>query len=286
MGLFSGIKRMFGFGKRRRSGGGGGGMKADEMQAQMTREQFADLQNRLLPILDRQYRELDNPNLIRNRARQASSDATSSVNAQRKALSRTMMPQNRALSADQRRAMQDTLQTEGALASANAGNMARTRTRDEIMASRMDALGIEQGLAAGASQAASQAASLQSQREQMNQANKMQHKQQKYQMLGTGLGLLGMFMLSDRDAKTDIRRTNGAAIDRELDKINIKQFKFKPEVGVGDGDFIGPIAQELPKMFQGPDGKSMNTYSMLGAMLDRQKRLDKRLKKVEGRKRG
>lgn len=265
------------------SGGGGGsmgGMTANQLQARMTREQFADFENRLAPMLDSLYRENNNPRAFGTAAFKAASEASRANSAAQGVMGRQMQQYGRGMTADQRRAMATQMQIGGAANMAGAATSARGRVKDQQMATRMDLLGIEQGLADNANEAASSAAQMETGRNEQNNALRNQRKSQKAQTFGSLLGL-GLLALSSEAFKHEIEELRDTPADKLLDSFTIKTFRYKPEVGLGDRLWIGPIVEELPDVLKDEDGIFMNMYNAVGLLIDRCQRQEKRIRALE-----
>jgi hypothetical protein len=104
----------------------------------------------------------------------------------------------------------------------------------------------------------------------------------------TGLASsLGSKILSDEDAKTDVRDVQGF-----LDSVHAHSYRYKdPDMpGAGHGTFVSPMAQEIEStdlgksaVTTGPDGYKRVDYGKLqGTMLAGQAMLNERLNKLEG----
>jgi hypothetical protein len=286
------VQHQFGFGPggaaammpqapvRPRPSSGGSGMTANQMQAQMTREQFADFENRLAPMLDNLYRETNDPRSYSEAARKAMGEAGQANRAATGVLNRQLQQFGRGMTADQRQAMATQMQVSGAANQAAAATSARTRMKDQNLSTQMDLLGIEQGLADNASTAAGQAAQMETNRNQQNDQLAAQRKQNKASTIGTVVGL-GMMMLSSEAFKQEIVGLRDTPADKLLDSFTIKTFRYRPEVGLGDGIWIGPLVEELPDVLKDADGILMNMYNAVGLLIDRCQRQEKRIRMLE-----
>lgn len=100
----------------------------------------------------------------------------------------------------------------------------------------------------------------------------------------------GLAKLSDKNAKHDIKDAS-AKTQSFLDALSAKTYKYNdPDApGAGQGEQLGIIAQDVEKVLPSavkdtPGGKQLDIGASLGAVLASQAELNKRLKKIEGKK--
>jgi len=66
-----------------------------------------------------------------------------------------------------------------------------------------------------------------------------------------------------------------------IDNLNIVNFDYKPEMKAPDKRYVGVIAEEAPDILTTKDKKYFDLYSTVGILLDANKRLLKRIEKLE-----
>lgn len=83
---------------------------------------------------------------------------------------------------------------------------------------------------------------------------------------------------SSEEYKTDIKPTNTRAMLDAVEKMNVRQFKYKPEMGEGDEQQLGLIAEETPEPIATPehDGVDINqlVMALVGAVQNLSSDLD------------
>lgn len=102
-------------------------------------------------------------------------------------------------------------------------------------------------------------------------------------LLGGVGGLLGgIGALSGREFKDDIVDADEQSVMDKLRNVGIKEWQYKPEVGLGTERHIGPMAQdwnaEFPSSFT--PNNMLNVVDMLGTMMVAIKNIDERLRKA------
>src|SRR3972149_195638 len=163
----------------------------------------------------------------------------------------------------------------------DALNRTRTSGIDSEEGQMRAMIATGRGVSANAGSTASQAAGIEQQYNQSNQAQDAARKAQRNQNLGTAASLAAMFFLSSKKAKEDIKDADeGKAVDA-LRRTSVKQWKYKPETGLPSNQKLGPIAEEMPKILRGPDGKTLDVQNLVGVLTVAAKGLDRRMSKME-----
>lgn len=145
---------------------------------------------------------------------------------------------------------------------------------------------------------------------QADLARSLATTQQQQQIAGSVLGAIGTIGAagsqgkgvakdlfgpgSDKNVKKDIKTTK-KPVNEFLDKLTAYEFKYKDpnQPGAAPGQRYGIMAQDLEKSEVGkslvedtPHGKMVNAAQGFGAVLAAQAELNRRIKKLEGRKKG
>jgi len=96
--------------------------------------------------------------------------------------------------------------------------------------------------------------------------------------IGQGIGLLasvaGLFK-SHSDFKEDIKTVEGGFLDK-LSQLDIIDYRYKPEMGLGIDRHIGPRAEQFREVFGVGDGVTIQFQDLLGVLLGAVKELGER----------
>lgn len=113
----------------------------------------------------------------------------------------------------------------------------------------------------------------------------MQQPTQGERLLGMGSGIAGAALLSDRDAKTSIKRADKDA-DRLLDGLRAYSYRYK-DARHGAGRQLGVMAQDLERaglhqaVTRTPAGKTVDVGKLAGGLAAAAARLHDRVTKLE-----
>ena len=95
------------------------------------------------------------------------------------------------------------------------------------------------------------------------------------------IGAAAMFA-SSRDYKENI--TDNLVDSEELLRgVTIKNFDYKPEMGMDDKRYVGVIAEDAPDILTTKDKKNFDLYSAVGILMDANKKLIARVDELERR---
>lgn len=92
-------------------------------------------------------------------------------------------------------------------------------------------------------------------------------------------------LFSSRDLKEDIKPVTHEELGKAIKETKLKSFKYKPEMKAPSDHYVGMIAEEAPDIFKNRDGKSINGYNVLSALLSNAQETDRRLMAIEQLKR-
>lgn len=171
-------------------------------------------------------------------------------------------------------------------ATVDALNRTRTAFVDRTDQAMRDAIATGRGVSSAAAGNAAEGARQGAERNAQRQAENAQRQQQRYSNIGTAASLGALIAISDKRAKKKIKPANSRDAKKAIESTDVKSFEYKPAIGRPRGRQMGPIAQEAPKSFRGPDtpeGKTVNIGSMVGALVKNQQDLNKRIDKLEKR---
>lgn len=93
----------------------------------------------------------------------------------------------------------------------------------------------------------------------------------------------GIYALSDRNMKKNIKPMKGTNILNKLDAMPVSEWEYKPETGMGGERHVGTMAQDFAKQFGG-DGKTIDIPTAIGTNLLGIQALNKKVKKLEAKK--
>lgn len=107
--------------------------------------------------------------------------------------------------------------------------------------------------------------------------------------LSSGWDDVSNWLSSDIKNKKDVKGVKDSDIDSLMDGISGYKFKYKPNMGKGDSDHIGVMAQDLEKVApgmvrNGPRGKEIDGGQLAGHLAGAMANFHERLKKVEKKK--
>lgn len=171
-------------------------ISADDLNAAITRGQYAYYKKHYFPIENEAIAALDNDSLAdhvkdaRENVQQGLKISSDMTDRQLGRYGLTQTPQEHA-------AMEREQNLQGSLATVNAENTARQGYNDQDMNFRQELVGYGRNLASSAAQTSGQAAGLEANREATNRNLKAQDKAQTYQAIGTaaGLGIAALALL-------------------------------------------------------------------------------------------
>lgn len=264
---------------------------AQDVQADIARDVYNDYVRRYYPQEMALARELSDPT---ERAAKLEGDLTRAsdrVSAQydvaesglRRDLSRYGVTQR----PDEAAATGRKMNIGRAASTVDALNRTRTAFVDRTDQAMRDMTATGRGVSTSAAGDATGAAQGEMQRNAEAQAENARRQQQRNANLGTLIGAGAMFAISTRKAKKNIKPATSRDAKEAIESTKVKTFEYKPAIGRPRGKQVGPIAEEAPAAFKGPEtkeGKTVNLGSMVGALVKNQQDLSKRIKKLETRK--
>lgn len=268
-------------------GGNPSNLKPDQLQALITREQYADYVRRFQPFEDQLYAELT-PEQRAARLEQDLTTAGESVDKQfdasRGIMDRQMSRYGLSLNPDQRRSVDRSFGLQETLGKVGARNLTRRNAYETDMGAMRDLTQVGRDMATTASSAAGSAAGMQAQRDAANRSMKAQAKAQNMQDIGS-LASLGMMavMMSRRETKRGIKHVKAKDANRAIKKTDVKSFEYKPGLGMPKGRFMGPMADKAPKEFVDAKRTGTKPVNMVAAVVASQKDVLKRIEKLEKR---
>lgn len=264
---------------------------AQEVQADIARDIYNDYLRRFYPHEMTLARELGDPaeravklegDLTRASGRVgAQYDAAESV--MRRDLSRygvTQRPEEAAATGRE-------MNLGRAASTVDALNRTRTAFVDRTDQAMRDMMATGRGVSSSAAGNAAEGAQDEMRRNAEAQARYAERRARRNANIGAAIGAGAMLMISTKKAKKHIKPASSKDAKEAIESTKIKTFEYKPAIGQPRGKQIGPIAEEAPRAFKGPDtgaGKTVNLGSMVGALVKNQQDLNKRIKQLEARK--
>ncbi|WP_062269491.1 tail fiber domain-containing protein [Endozoicomonas arenosclerae] len=246
--------------------------------------------------IDQNYREVFQPierelvgvaldkNFVSNSAKDAAHDAGKSFDASQGGAERNLASYGMQLTPEQKKSLEFKRSMGRNTATMGASSTARQNAETLQGYLRSNMLAIGRGVQAEGLGTLNQAAGMESARNQQNTNAAAQQTSQNYQTAGTVASIAAMAMMSERKKKTNIKPRTDDQDMADVRKIENHEYDYKPGMSGGrrEQGHIGPMADDAPASIS--DGKTIDLGDMnslgLGAIRD----LDKRLKKIEGRK--
>lgn len=100
------------------------------------------------------------------------------------------------------------------------------------------------------------------------------------QAIGSGIGAFAAF--SSRDYKDDVTVADEHELAEAVRDVELASFTYKPEMHI-PGQFVGPIAEDVPAVFRGADGKTVNLYNMVSGLVAASHEKDTEIKALKDR---
>lgn len=275
--------------------GGGDAPKEDtyaqEVQAEIGRDVYNDFIRRYAPHEANLARELGNPAVraakLDNELTRASGRVTEQYDVAEEELYRDMSRYSVTQRTDEAAATSRKMNLARGSSTVDALNRTRTAFVDRTDQAMRDMTATGRGVSTSASGEAGNAAQGEMQRNADAQAENARRQQQRNANIGTAIGAGAMLLISTKKAKKNIKTATSQDAKEAIEKTKVRSFEYKPAIGRPRGKQIGPIAEEAPRAFKGPEtkeGKTVNIGSMVGALVKNQQDLNKRIDKLEKRK--
>lgn len=208
--------------------------------AEISREQFDDYRNRYEPLFGELNRTASQDIVISEEVDRALQGVDGSFEKSREISDRRMAGYGISLSADQRAARDRVLEGRRLRTRADVSNRTRLDAKDRQDATRADLIAVAQGIRQESQGAFSSVAGLENQRGISNAQQKASFQST---LLGGGLALGGLALLSSREAKEKIRDADAPRLRDVVRAWDIKHYEYKPERG-GPGTRTGVIAED------------------------------------------
>lgn len=150
-------------------------------------------------------------------------------------------------------------------------------------------IGYGRNLASSATNSLGGVAGRAAQRDSANDQLDAQQDAGRMQTVGSMIGLMAMFATSSRDYKEHIEAADIETLAAEIQAMRVTEYDYKPDLPV-QGHYVGLIAEDTPPRYTSADGKQVNIYSLVGALIasaqTQQRRLDdlERKLNLEGRR--
>lgn len=261
--------------------------KPDQIQAAITREQYADYVNRFQPYEDQLYAEMTperRAELLNQELTTAGESVDKQFGASRDIMGRQTSRYGLSLNPDQQQSVDRSFGLQNVLGKVGARNLTRRNAYERDMGAMRDIVQVGREMEATASSAAGAAAGMQASRDAANRRMEAQAKAQNMQDIGSIAGLgMAAIMMSRRDTKKNIKSVNARDANESIKKTDVKSFEYKPGLGMPKGRFMGPLADDAPKVFVDAKRTGIKPTNMVAAVVASQKDVLKRLEKLEKR---
>ena len=162
---------------------------ADQMMANITREQWADFQTTFVPIENELIAEVQSNDAINTDAGEAVRLTGAAFDSASQVQSRALERSRRSLDPDQKRAMERRMSLRRAAAMAGAANATRRSGRDRRLGQLADLVGMGRGISSNAMQGISDVATMENNRNQANANARQQHRAGQLSGLAAGAAM-------------------------------------------------------------------------------------------------
>lgn len=238
---------------------------ADDRFARITREQYNYARRQFDPVLKEMLGRIDDPGFYRQRIDMAGQGAERAFQSAEGTQERTFERYGANVTPEMRGSLERSADLSSGLAEVNARNTARTQLADMREETRMGLIGIGRETSRNAQGLASGIAQRESQREAAGRDLEAREDAARTQAIGTVIGL-GLMAWSSRDFKEVEGEADREALAGSLEQIMLHRFQYIRDMGI-DGEFVGPMAEDVPEVFRGPDGKTLNMYNLVSALV-------------------
>jgi hypothetical protein len=241
------------------------GPSADERFARITREQYNYAQKRFDPVLEDMLAKIDDPRFYADRIDMASQGVARAFDVAEGVQGRTLERYGVEVTPQMRRSLDRASDLSEGLAEVGARNNARTELADLREQTRMGLIGIGRETSRQAQGLASGIAAREAKRNAVNNQINAQEDAAEMSSIGTLVGL-GIMAFSSRDYKDIDGPVDHDALARELEGLMLQRFRYVEGMNL-PGEYVGLIAEDTPEVFRGPDGKTVNLYNLVSALI-------------------
>lgn len=240
---------------------------ADDRYARITREQYDYAKREFEPVLNEMLRTVDDPGFFRTRVDMAGNAAGRAFDAAEGTQDRTLERYGANVSPAMNTALDRSADLSRGLSEVDARNNARMQLSDQREDLRMGLIGIGRETSREAQGIASGIAGRESARESASRQIDAQESAARTQAVGT---IIGMGMMALASSSREVKEVEGPAdrraLTEQLEQVMLHRFQYVADVEQ-PGNFVGLIAEEAPEIFQGPDGRSVNMYNLVSALI-------------------
>ena len=244
----------------------------------------ADWQNRFKPIEDSLLGELENRDEnTHQQADEAKAAAAKSYDATMGMTERNMDMYGTTLDEDQAAAMANQQDIGSGGAQISAGNMARDATTARYDQLEQNMVGLGRTGQGTAISGMGSAAGMESNRSAKNQGIDAQNKASTWQTIGTVASIAAMAIGSDKNTKTNIKKTSTKKALKDVESVKLSQWDYKPGMSAGreEKGHIGGMSQDMPKGMTTLDQKKVDIGDTLMTTIGAVQELSKQVKRLE-----
>lgn len=249
-----------------------------DLQSTIAREQYQDYENRIVPVEDAYRRRVLSDRRMNNQVQSAGKEIDRSFRGATLDQNRDMARYGIQLTPDQKRSMNRMRAFARTSAKAGAMNSTRGVLDDQRYEALTTQVGYGRDLAEGAAQGAGNVAGMAAERDSYNRQVDAQESAQTMSTIGTIAGIA--LMMSSREFKENIVKADDETLARELEAMEVVEYDYKPDTPV-QGHFVGLIAEDIPQRYKTEDGKQVNLYSLIGALISTCRILSSKVEALE-----
>lgn len=245
-----------------------------------------DWETRFKPIEEGLLDEVMNKDAnIRKNVEAAGEAANTSYEATLGMSERNMARYGTEMSEDQQAAMDASNDLSQQGAQIGAQGMARDASTARYDQLQQGMMSLGTGIKTGAISGMGSAANMEANRYSQNQQIYGQSQAGIWNSIGSIAGMAGMMMISDRNAKQNIRPASAKKALKDIESVELKHYDYKPGRSGGrpEQDHIGGMAQDMPDSMTSDDKKAVDVGDSLMTLVGATQELSRKVKQMERR---
>lgn len=258
------------------------GDEADHINAELSREQYEDYQQRYQPIEEEYVRSISDPNFVKNGVDNTRQRMQQSETVNRGITSRNISRAGLNVTPQQMEVL-DRLRKMGEAKNMTYGlDVARDQYSDMQLEGMNVAAGYGRGIARNVTEMRGNLAEQDARRDAANDAADAQQDAGDANLALT----LGYIFFSSQDYKENIKPAVIDELHQMIMEIEVKEFDYRsdaPAEVAGQTNNIGAITEQMPAIFVTKDGKKVNMYNVVFSLLASHQLQAQRIAQLESR---
>ena len=247
---------------------------------------YEDWENRFQPIEEDLLTELENKDEnIAKQAQLSGEAAKTSYDATVGMSERNMARYGTELDEDQLAAQERSNAMAGQGAQISAQNMARDATSARYDQLQQNMVSLGRGVQGTAISGMSSASGMEANRNATNQQIYGQNQAAMWDTVGTAAGLAAMVIMSDKQAKTNIRKASKKKALKDVESVKLHEYDYRPGMSGGreEKGHVGGMAQDMPDSMTTSDRKRVDLGDAVMNLIGATQELSGKVKRLEKR---